>query len=105
MAETRDILKIGIVNQTYFVSEETGYSINERQFKYSLGYQMIFGGASSTLLVTSESIEKGMQGMAIGNLVMNVALSGSLMHLWGMINSLQIKVHMPGNNLALPANA
>ena len=105
MAETKDILQMEVADRSIFVSQDTGYAIKEKKFQQKLVSQLIFGNSSKSLMATSESIEQGMQGVALGNLAVNVLLSGSLMHLWGMINSLQIIFHLPGNNLALPGNA
>ena len=105
MAETKDKLNLEIADESIFVSKAIGYPLKKKVYTQNIPYQMVFGNASISLKSNSENIEASMQGMAISNLVINIALSGSLMHLWGMINSLQIIFHMPGNNLALPGNA
>ena len=61
--------------------------------------------ATVKLIVVAESLEGGMKSTVLGNFAVNLMLSGSLQYLWGMINSLQIVFHLPGNNVNLPGNA
>ena len=46
-----------------------------------------------------------MKSAVITNLIINIALSGSLNILWSMINTLQITLHMPAINTKSPSNA
>ena len=50
-------------------------------------------------------MKSGMKTTAIGNFAISVVLSGSLQYLWGMINSLQIVLHLPGSSVEMPSNA
>jgi hypothetical protein len=46
-----------------------------------------------------------MDTLVVASLVVNLLMSSSLQFLWGMLNSLQLIVHVPLFNLYLPANA
>ena len=46
-----------------------------------------------------EAGEKGMKGTVVGSFVINTVLAGSLSLVLGMINSLQMTVHMPMINI------
>jgi len=43
--------------------------------------------------------------VAIGNLILNIALGASLKTLWGMINTLQFVVFFTDWNVRIPLNA
>ena len=60
---------------------------------------------TDSLEAAANSIERGAQTVMLGNAVVNIALSGSLNQLWGMINSLQIVVHTPLVDVSFPENA
>ena len=45
-----------------------------------------------------------MQSVSWSNLAINVLLAGSLQSLWGMINALQMTLHLVGFNVILPAS-
>ncbi|TNV87552.1 hypothetical protein FGO68_gene2096 [Halteria grandinella] len=61
----------------------------------------------ATLLLQrqSQSIKAGATAFVMSNMVLNVVLASSLQYLWGMINVMQLIVHMPLMNLVFPANA
>lgn len=48
--------------------------------------------------------QKGVKGAVAGSFGFNLVMAGSLGHLLSMINSLQIIVHLPLLNVAVPAN-
>jgi len=45
-----------------------------------------------------------MSAMIYGNLAVNIVLASSLQFLWGMINALQIIVHIPLMSIQMPSN-
>jgi len=45
------------------------------------------------------------KAVVIGNMVMNIVLSGAMNLLWGMVNALQLIVVMPLLSIKMPANA
>ena len=51
---------------------------------------------------TSSSV---VNGLLIGGAIVNLILSSSLSLLWGMVNTLQLIVHMPLINIGIPGNA
>jgi len=51
------------------------------------------------------AVEGGGKAIVMVQLAVNIALSGSLQLLWGMVNTLQIIVHMPLVEVAMPQNA
>lgn len=53
----------------------------------------------------ADSVQGSSSAVMSTNLVINVALSGSLAMLWGLINSLQIIAHMPLLVIKFPINA
>lgn len=55
--------------------------------------------ASATVALTG-----GFKGLTWGTLAMNIALAGSLQHMWSMINSLQLVLHLPAYNVNMPGN-
>ena len=49
--------------------------------------------------------EAATQTAIVTNFITNIAISGSLNALWGMINNLQIIAHYPLINVLMPANS
>lgn len=58
-----------------------------------------------SLQSSAGSAETGSKAMVFSNFLINLALSSSLNLLWSMVNTLQIIVHMPLMNIAMPLNA
>ena len=46
----------------------------------------------------------GTKGSLVSNFALNIAVSGALNYLWGMVNCLQIIAHFPMINVLMPAN-
>ena len=61
--------------------------------------------ASKTLAGSAEGIRIGMNSVAVLNIVINYFVSASLMHLFDMMNALQIMCFMTMINQRFPANA
>jgi hypothetical protein len=61
--------------------------------------------AEQTLTASTTSISSGMNTLVIGNFLLNFALQASLSLMWGMINCLQLFVHLPLLNIQFPPNA
>lgn len=51
-----------------------------------------------------ESTETSIKGSVVGGFVINLLVAGSLSLILGMINSLQLIVHLPLINVSTPAN-
>lgn len=62
------------------------------------------GDATDNLMAGADNFKKGMDGLVIGNFVMNFFLSGSLNSLWTLVNTLQLIVHLPAFNLDTSPN-
>ena len=60
--------------------------------------------ATKNLAAASESTGSTTKAVVVGNLIVNLVLSGSLAMLWGMINALQVIVHLPMLQTSFPAN-
>ena len=56
------------------------------------------------LLVASFTIKEVVNNLLIGSLILNVAFKGALSLVFGMINSLQLILHLPIMNTPIPAN-
>ncbi|CDW88792.1 cadg domain containing protein [Stylonychia lemnae] len=67
--------------------------------------QMDNDGFSSFLGGIGDGLQGGANAIVLGNFATNLILSSSLQYLWGMINVLQITVHMPLFNINYPPNA
>lgn len=63
------------------------------------------GPATENTIELMGNVQDSMQSAVLGNLVINIIMSGSLQYLWGMINALQITFHLPGMQINLPGNA
>ena len=59
----------------------------------------------TNLSALSSAIDEGSSYFAAASIGVQIALSGSLSLLWGMVNTLQIIIQMPLVNLTLPPNA
>lgn len=58
------------------------------------------------MLTSSAGASQGtMNSVVIGNLAVNLVMSASLQYLWGMINVMQLIVHMSQFNVQFPSNA
>ena len=44
-------------------------------------------------------------GALVGSTIMNLVMSGALAQVWGMINGMQVMVHLPAFAVKFPANA
>ena len=62
------------------------------------------GTLSEAIKTAGDTIRSATGGIAIGSLASNFFLSGTVAFLWGMINALQIIVHLPMINVRFPAN-
>jgi len=66
--------------------------------------QMKESSAMASLDAASASIEQGSAAIGLVTFFVQLLLSGSLALLWGMVNTLQIIVHMPLMNVSMPPN-
>ena len=67
--------------------------------------QMPAGVMAESIMTGTQTFKRTIQTSVVCNFLVNLILSGSLQYLWGMINSLQIVFHFPGNSIEMPANA
>ena len=67
--------------------------------------QMPAGDGAIKLAQAAEEIKDSVKSGVIANLFLNLLLQNSLQSIWGMVNSLQILLHLPAINVSLPANA
>lgn len=87
----------------YFVDTEDQV-LKPVRLRKAIPLQIKDNAATKNLKSAGEGASAGTQTLVVGNLILNVALSGSLCMLWGMINALQIIVHMPMMQTNFPAN-
>ena len=59
-------------------------------------------GATTNALAGGANV---VQGVVIGNFVANIVMSSSINMLWGLINALQITLHLSALNVYIPSNA
>ena len=67
--------------------------------------QMPKGDSTDALLSGANNFKAGMDGVVIGNFLMNMMLSGSLNSLWTLVNTLQMIVHISAINVETSPNA
>jgi len=67
--------------------------------------QLTGGGATSAINALGSSAQAVTVGALVGSTIMNVVMSGALAQVWGMINGMQIMVHLPALAVKFPANA
>lgn len=60
--------------------------------------------AAGKLLKDTGAAEGGLQSLVVSNLLVNIALGGSLNLLWGMVNALQVTLHIQAINVHCPGN-
>jgi len=59
---------------------------------------------TQSLLVASFTVKEVVNDSVIGSLILNVAFKGALSLVLGMINTLQLILHLPIMNTPIPAN-
>lgn len=82
------------------VSIEPGFSIN-----HTLPPQLANTKLEQALSPGSTSVASSIQTLVVGNFAFSSVFNAPLQMLWGMINSLQLIVHLPMFSLQFPANA
>jgi len=63
------------------------------------------GGATEAVQTLSNVSSAATAGAVIGSALMQIVMAGCLAQVWGMINGLQIMVHLPALNVNFPGNA
>jgi hypothetical protein len=63
------------------------------------------GDSTSSFMDNVANMNAGLNGLVLGNFLINLLLSSSLNSLWTMINTLQMTLHLPAMNLRIPPNA
>eukprot|EP00347_Sterkiella_histriomuscorum_P011212 403373316 len=103
--DTKDSISIKFLQNGYFLQASTRRAIKySTTITKSLPKQMDPGDAAM-LNAVGGSASSSLQGVMMSNLALNIIMSASLQYLWGMINVLQIIVHMPLFSVDFPSNA
>ncbi|TNV87623.1 hypothetical protein FGO68_gene4551 [Halteria grandinella] len=102
----KDDLEVIFLNGEYFISQETLVTI-KKDTTLTKQIPRLLSKDSATTLLTSASggSQASMNSIVIGNLAMNIVMSASLQYLWGMINVMQLIIHMSQFNVQFPSNA
>jgi len=100
MISPSDTLKVTM----YFHEFEEGIEVGQT-YKTGLSRQMLPGGAAQAMAVTAQMTQAATAAAVAGSMLMNVIMSGALAQVWGMINGMQVMVHLPAFNVNFPANA
>ena len=84
------MLKVRILDNTLFRSSVTKKFLDLSTAKYQIEMQpqMPIGDSTDALLSGANNFKAGMDGLVIGNFLMNMLLSGSLNSLWTLVNTL-----------------
>ena len=59
---------------------------------------------SRGLIKTTEGVKNFINNSLIGAVILNISFKGALFLILGMINSLQLILHLPIMNIVIPAN-
>ena len=59
---------------------------------------------SRGLIKTTEGVKNFINSSLIGAVILNISFKGALFLILGMINSLQLILHLPIMNIVIPAN-
>ena len=57
-----------------------------------------------SLITTTQKVKNGINNSLIGAVILNISFKGALFLILGMINSLQLILHLPIMNIIIPAN-
>ena len=95
-----------VLKPDLFKSVDFDQGISRSQLKkfIGVGKQMPNNDASKALEEGADKSQKGMSGMTIINLIMNIFIQGALKEIIGTILSLQIVIHMFLYSLPFPGN-
>ena len=79
-------------------------SEGNRKFIVSLPRLIPDDDTVNNFMESAQTFDGGMKSTVLVNMLINIALSGSLQMVWGMINTLQITLHLPAINTKSPTN-
>lgn len=98
------VVSISESDGNQYLRDTEGLAIGRTSLKEYVPLQLKLDAATASLESASKSAGAASQVVVIANLVMNVLLSGSLVMLWGLVNTLQVIVHLPMLRTTFPAN-
>ncbi|TNV84750.1 hypothetical protein FGO68_gene5840 [Halteria grandinella] len=98
----QDIIQVDFKLNERFIENSTGLAI--RQYYRAEANLTAQKGirAANSLNDMGEQASATLKTVMLGNLALNILMAASLQYLWGMINVLQIIVHLPLLNLIFP---
>ncbi|CDW90934.1 UNKNOWN [Stylonychia lemnae] len=92
-------------NKKMFTWKAVGFTQKDMKIKLVFQYpDLISQGTSIMVQQYSEDTTYAFQKILLGNFALTMILSATLQYLWGMINALQIILHMPLMDVKFPSN-
>ena len=109
-----DALNVTILLPSSFRSKKTDQMIAgpykfviELPIQQDLGFVIqtvqVTGFVTQTVQVTAELVADVAEGMMIVTIILSIFLTGIMMHMWTMVNSLQIMQSLASINTPMPA--
>jgi hypothetical protein len=77
---------------------------NYTTLKSAMKKQMPDDNITRNLLAASEAADSSLRTTLVGSIIMNIMIKGAMHLFLGMINNLQVIVHIPMLNVVIPAN-
>ena len=103
---SKDKLKIEVKDPKYFFSKESLRTIAlNSTSEVKLPKMLANTEATDVFVKSSEVFAVVTKTVLLGNFVANIAISGALNLLWGLLHCLQIILHLPLVNIMMPSNA
>ena len=100
-----DQLEIRFLERWVFNGSENTNTIYQGKLVSSAIPPQISQSLFDSLNSVGASSSSGISSLLVGNFVLNILMSSSMSALWGMINSLQILIHLPIFSIPIPLNA
>mmetsp|Transcript_12386 Transcript_12386/g.19281 ORF Transcript_12386/g.19281 Transcript_12386/m.19281 type:complete len:218 (+) Transcript_12386:3359-4012(+) len=101
-----DKLVFHIIDPSYFfISKTLLENVETRTMMVNVPPQLRDNGFNRGVASSSQGAKQTMKATMVVSFIANAFLSGSLSLVLGMVNSLQLIVHLPMLNVAIPANA
>jgi len=89
-------------NDTSFLKGINSTLIVPSGFRQQVKVPKQKANSESLLGQATESISAAIQALTVGNAVFSALAQTSLSHMWAFINSLQLVLHLPMNNVSFP---
>ena len=87
-----------------FNSFEKGIPLNY-EYEEAMTKQVPPGGTVEAVKTIAKASQVATTSAVIGSTLLNVVMSGALSQVWGMINGMQVMVHLPSLAVNFPGNA